>query len=264
MARITKKDIYAKHGIEYDAKQGKIRAPIFGWIRPLLINGNSKLGDGVFTFSTLAGTREYTFEHDGKEFRACGTCPCDCKGCYAQTGFFTTPDVIASNGRKTILARDYPQFVESAIIAQIEAEGVKLLRVHASGDFFSAEYVNLWRAVRLACPSVQYWTYTKYGDAESAFDDLDGFNVVKSKIRGIGVNFGHCDYVMRAYETLRASGANVHICRCGIDKNQHCNNCKGCANNDYVLFVEHSTDYVAEEDASFPALRDIIDAQPKQ
>ena len=41
MKKLSKKEIYAKYGIEY--KNGKILAPEFGWIRPLLVNGNQKI-----------------------------------------------------------------------------------------------------------------------------------------------------------------------------------------------------------------------------
>lgn len=54
------KRIYAEHGISYDMASGKIYAPILDkWIAPLLVNGNEKIGKGVYHFSTLAGTKEY-------------------------------------------------------------------------------------------------------------------------------------------------------------------------------------------------------------
>ena len=88
---MNKKEIYKSFGIEYQG--GKIKAPEFGWISPLLIDGNSKLGKGVWTFSTLPGTAEYIAEFFGREYTAKGTCPCDCNGCYAQTGFYRMPSV---------------------------------------------------------------------------------------------------------------------------------------------------------------------------
>ena len=51
--KTSKKAIYAEYDIEY--MNGKILAPVFGWINPLLVDGNSKLGKGVWTFSTLPG-----------------------------------------------------------------------------------------------------------------------------------------------------------------------------------------------------------------
>ena len=46
MKKQTKKEIYSEFGIEFDGKQ--IKAPEFGFIPPLLINGNEKIGHGVY------------------------------------------------------------------------------------------------------------------------------------------------------------------------------------------------------------------------
>lgn len=255
----NKKAIYASYGIEF--KSGKINAPVFGFINPLLIDGNAKLGKGVFTWSMLAGTTEYNRTIDGMAYSVKGTCVCDCVGCYAKTGFYNMPSVIDSNFKKTFLARFYPHFVKSAIMAQIEADGIKLVRIHASGDFFSMEYINVWRDIVSAFPCVLFWSYTKNAIAEKAFDDFSNCNIVKSFIVNYGYNFGKCAYIIRLYHALKEAGNSVYICRCGMDKAQHCNTCTGCAKHDYVLFIEHSTDYKAEEDEHYSELCELIEAQ---
>jgi len=255
----SKKGIYEKYGISYNG--GKIEAPLFGQIAPLLVNGNAKLGKGVWTWSMLPGDFEHSVTLDDECRKVRGTCPVSCPGCYAQTGFYNMPDVKAANARKTVLARLYPDFVRRAILAQIEAEGVKLCRIHASGDFFSAEYVEMWREIVKASPACLFWSYTKNREAEEAFSDLPNINIVKSCVAGYGFNFGKCGYILRLYNALKAEGEDVYICRCGIDKNQHCTTCRGCSENKYVLFIEHSTDYHAEADPLFPALSEIIEAQ---
>ena len=260
--KMTKKDVYAAHGILY--KGGKIFAPEFGWISPLLVDGNSKLGRGVWTFSTLPSNNIFDVVINGKSYSVRGTCPCNCPGCYAQTGFYNMPSVMVANAIKTYLVRNYLEWVKAAIIAQIIADNIQLLRVHASGDFFSADYIELWREVVTACPACVFWTYTKNPAAETAFDDLENINIVKSIIPGLGFNYGKCGYILKAYKALKAAGVAVYICRCGIDKNQHCFGCKGCSRNKYVLFIEHSTNYEAEDDPLFPELKAIIEAQAAQ
>ena len=259
---MNKSAIYEKYNVEF--KAGKINAPEFGMINPLLVNGNAKLGKGVWTFSTLPTNEVFNVNIGGTDYAIQGTCPCHCKGCYATAGFYNMPSVLQANAVKTILARDYMQFVENAIKAQIEADNIKFLRIHASGDFFSAEYIAMWRRIAETCTDCIFWTYTKNSEAVNMFDGLSNANIVKSVIRGYGFNFGHCDYILRVYEALKAEGKSVYICRCGIDKNQHCTNCKGCSKNDYVLFVEHSTEYKAEEDPLYETLKAIIEAQPAQ
>ena len=255
----SKKEIYAAHGIQFE--NGKIFAPVFGWIAPLLVNGNAKLGAGVWTFSTLPTKGSFTVEIDGKVYIMPGTCACTCEGCYATKGFYNMPSTIKANAVKTLLAREYTDFVFRAISAQIEAEKIETIRIHASGDFFNDEYAAMWRKIAESFPGVNMWTYTKVSKYENLFDGLANANIVKSVIPGAGFNFGHCEYILDTFAKLKKSGASVHICRCGIDKNQHCANCKGCSKNDFVLFVEHSTSYKAEKDPAFAEIVKTIDAQ---
>ena len=262
MKKKSKKAIYAEFGITYES--GKVLSPEFGFIPELLIDGNSKLGKGVWTFSTLAGNFNYHITINEKEYDISGTCLCNCTGCYAQTGFYKMSNVIVSNAIKTYLSRNYPEFVKNAIIAQIKANGIMLCRIHASGDFFNTEYVNIWREIVKACKECVFWTYTKNEKAEKAFDDLQNINIVKSLIPGYGFNFGHCVYILACYKALKAIGKSVYICRCGIDKNQHCTSCRGCSKNDYVLFIEHSTDYKAEFDPAYNELKQLIESQKEQ
>lgn len=255
-----KKEIYATFGIEY--KAGYINAPIYGWIPVLLLDGNDKLGKGVWTWSTLPTNGSFVVHVNGELVEMAGTCPLKCDGCYADgRGRYRMRNVIESLAKKTFLTRVYMDFVKRAILAQIIADEIKILRIHAAGDFFSDAYLQMWLDIIRACPDTIFWTYTKVTRYEPAFDAFPNANIVKSIIRGHGFNFGHCDYILDTYNALRAAGESVYICRCGIDKNQHCINCKGCMSNKYVLFVEHSTEYKAEKDPLFPVLRAVVESQ---
>lgn len=245
--RITKKEIYAKYGIEY--KDGKILYN-GNWIEELLKEGNSKTGRRVYTWSMLPGIG--------------GTCVCTCKGCYAMTGFYNTPSVHESLTLNTSIVENDIDFFYRAISAQLECLGSGEIRIHAAGDFATKNadvYAATWRRIASENPSFLFWTYTKVKKFETLFDGIENANIVKSVIDGIGFNFGHCDYIINTYNTLKAHGARVYICRCGIDKNQHCENCKHCATSDFVLFIEHSTSYKAEKDPLFETLKALIESQ---
>lgn len=254
----TKKMIYAEYGIEFDGQH--INSPA-GWIPPVLVDGNSKIGKGIYHFSTFPGTGIYTIQIGPFSIDVKGTCPCDCVGCYAMTGNFRYDNVKLGLAIKTYLARNYMEFIERAILAQIDADGVKFIRIHASGDFFSLEYAAMWRRIAAARPGVVFWTYTKFKAAETIFDGLENANIVRSIIPGKGKNYGTCEYILALYEYLKAAGKNVYICRCGIDDNQHCTNCRGCSINEYVLFIEHSTKYNAKKDPLYPVIKQIIENQ---
>lgn len=256
---MTKKEIYAKHNIVFE--NGKIYHEKFGFIPCLLIDGNTKIGNGVYHFSTLPTKQIFHVVINGRSYDVKGTCPCTCDGCYATKGRYNCDSVITSNAIKTLLVYEDLDFVKRAIIAQIEADNILFLRIHASGDFFSEAYVVMWQEIVKTCKKTVFWTYTKYEKAEDAFLGVENAHVVPSVIKGKGFNFGHCDHVLAMYEYLTSMEKSVYICRCGIDKNQHCVNCKACSKYDFVLFLEHSTDYKAEKDPLFPIVKNLIESQ---
>lgn len=263
MKKLTKKEIYAEYGIVYDGNN-HIYHEKFGFIPCLLVNGNSKIGKGVWHFSTLPTNQIFSVIINGMSFDVKGTCPCTCKGCYATKGNFRYQNVKDGLAIKTLLIREDLDFVKRAIIAQIKAENIEFVRLHASGDFDSIEYIEMIKEVVKECKTTTFWTYTKNDKAVNAFDEFDNANIVKSIIPHFGFNFGHCDYILAVYKELKKQGNSVYICRCGIDKNQHCTNCKGCSKNEFVLFIEHSTEYKAETDPCFEELKALIESQEKQ
>lgn len=268
MKRITKKDIYAAHGINAMTVNGAIKLmhDVLGIVNPLLINGNSKLGKNVWTFSTLPTCNNIAVNMgtddcpDIRSFK--GTCPCHCTGCYATVGNYRYNEIKKALAIRTMIARADLEWFRRAVIAQIKADKIRIVRMHAAGDFFSDEYIQAWRDICMACPDTVFWSYTKNAAAEHAFDDIPNCNIVRSMVPGCGMNYGHIDHILRTREKLIAAGEKVHVCRCGIDKNQHCTNCKGCSVNKYVLFVEHSTAYKAEKDPLYDTIKAVIDSQP--
>lgn len=259
--RATKKAIYAAQGIVFDGKH--IVSPI-GLINEMLKEGNDKTGKHVWTFSMVPGTMSYEFEKDGIIYHVIGTCVCNCNGCYAMTGRYVFDDVKRSMAINTYLVNHHLNFVFRCIAAQLEYIGRGEIRIHAAGDFNtsnSVAYAVAWYNIAKKFPSFRFWTYTKIAAYENLFDDLKNANIVKSIIPRVGINFGHCDYIINAYYTLKAFKESVYICRCGIDKMQHCENCGVCATYKYVLFVEHSTGYQAEKDPLYEKLIDIVNHQ---
>lgn len=274
MAKITKKSIYAEYGIEYN--KGKIYSPLLDmWIPRLLINGNKKIGRGVWQYSITAGNRGIDAEVlekasngniDAETLKAAGfgTCACSCPGCYAMTGCYMFFSTKVSLARKTLLSRLAMDWVENAIKAQIKADRIHYVRIHAAGDFFSSEYVQMWSRIAIDNPDVIFWTYTKTEwTACKEFDALANCNIVKSLI-GKRVNYGKAAYIIALYNELKAAGKNVYICRCGIDAEQHCAGCHHCYSAEYVLFLEHSTDYKPELDPAFPAFMELVNSQAEE
>lgn len=254
---MRKSDIYRQYGIEY--KDGKILAPTGDYIAPLLKKGNSKTGAAVYTYSQLAGAREWSTKYG----TICGTCAGTCDHCYACTGFYNMPSVRDALALNTILtgsARGLA-FKKAAIIAQIKADNIKLVRIHAAGDFASVQDVNTWRDIVKACPDTLFWTYTKrtYPQLDE-LNALKNINIVPSIVCG-RVNFGTCEEIL----TLKEKCPGAYICPCGFDDNMHCENCKACATNKNVIFLLHSTpDYDGEKDPLYNILKGFVTIQEEE
>lgn len=167
---MTKKEKYAEYGIEYRASDSKINSPM-GWIPLLLpVGSNEKLGKAA-SWSIWHGCEFLDLSKCGKKVNAVmetagletikGSCPCHCKDCYCDNGNYNFDSVRAGNVLKLIIARYCADFMVKAIIAQIHIEKIEQCRIHASGDFFSTEYVNAWLEIAKACDGCKFWTYTK-------------------------------------------------------------------------------------------------------
>lgn len=272
---MNKKEVYAAYGIEY--KTGKIVTPWNTSVSELLkIGTNSKVGDAA-TFSILPGTGAIDIRTAGPKTRAImdaagvgviyGTCKHDCPGCYAKAGRYNMDGVKASLVSNTIIVYRDLDFFRRAVTAQVIADGIKQVRIHAAGDFFSKEYAAAWARIKADTGIDTAWTYTKEEDALNVIRSA-GIAVTPS-ITPAGINYGTCADVLRMYQELTAAGYTVHVCACGTPYQKHCSDCKtGCkaagTGTDYTLFIMHSVPgyRAGEKDAAeYAALLDIISRQ---
>lgn len=112
----------------------------------LLTLGNSKLGEsGIWTFSLPAVT----------------TCPGSsptCRAeCYATKGRF----LFAKRRYNAALASSAEPGFAARMIAEIRRGFIGCVRIHVSGDFYSADYVRAWVEVAKACPQTRFFAYTR-------------------------------------------------------------------------------------------------------
>lgn len=132
---------------------------------PIIMPGNTKLGDGVFATSLRAGA----------------TCPgasswCEV-ACYAKKGRYRFASVIKGLDARTFTAQtDLPAYE-----AQLREELARLpdgstIRGHASGDFFSRDYVMMWSRVARDFPKLNFYFYTRSWNVPGLRGLLEGFN----------------------------------------------------------------------------------------
>ncbi len=123
----------------------RVKAP-----KGLLKSGehNRKLGAWIWQFSIPA-------KH---------TCPgrtptCE-KVCYILKGFYTTTATRTDEYRAAYrfsLTEDF----ETEVLRLIDLHDIRTLRIHVSGDFYSAEYATKWLRIARARPNTGFYTYTR-------------------------------------------------------------------------------------------------------
>lgn len=113
----------------------------------MLRQGNSKLGLDYWTFS----------------LPAIKTCPGStkfCKSlCYATNGFYNMPNVQTAldDAHKATRKTNFTDLVT----ADIAWHNVRKVRIHASGDFYSAAYVEKWVEIATKARSTVFLVYTR-------------------------------------------------------------------------------------------------------
>ena len=250
---MKKAEIYKAYGIEY--KSGKIKTPYGEFIPELIpVGTNTKVGNAG-TWSIYHGNEIINSEAAHNKVKAVmektgiesvkGPCPCHCKNCYCDFGFYNFPANKAIAVRKLILAKYFTEWMTNAIIAQIKADNIKQLRIHAQGDFFSREYCKAWEKIANETKDIcVFWTYTKNPDALEILSGISNLSIVPS-ITPFGFNFGTCSELLDMHDKLTKAGYRTHICACGTEHEKHCSDCKtGCKaigkKCDFVLFIKHS------------------------
>ena len=230
-------------------------------LNSITVNGNSKIGENVYHFSTTPGGSDIG-----------GTCPFKCPDCYGFEGKYNCDNVKKGLAIRTEIARNDLDFLYAAISAEIEKFGIEYFRTHVTGDYFSIPYVDMWETIVNEHKNTNFWSYTKsenqYGpDFDKALAKLNShnnMNIVPSVIPGKGFNFGKCDYILKLYKYLLSIGEDVYICPCGTDNTVHCNSCHGCSKHKFVLFLLHGVKtYNAKKDILFPAIAEIVANQAK-
>jgi hypothetical protein len=113
----------------------------------LLTRGNGKLGEGIHAWSLPA------VETCPGRSRLCQSV------CYALAGRYRTR-MVQDRLQENLGAALADDFVPR-VVSEVRRRGVHTLRVHVSGDFFSADYARKWVAVARRCPRTRFYAYTR-------------------------------------------------------------------------------------------------------
>ncbi|SRR5579885_987108 len=127
----------------------------------ILARGNDKIGSDIFAFNLPA-------------VRTCPAMSAACRSeCYARRNRWRFPGVKAALRRNLDAARR-ADFAEQ-MAREIVRRGVAVIRIHASGDFFSEAYVRQWTAVAAVAPAVTLYAYTRSWRVPAIREALEEF-----------------------------------------------------------------------------------------
>ncbi len=170
---------------------------------------------------------------------SCPNCA-TCRGtCYARKTMWLYPSTRDRWTRLFNLAKDRPDVLEAMLRLDLDElkrkPAVVAVRIHSSGDFFSAEYVAMWaRIARDYRRRFRFYAFTK---AEKVLDlgplAAAGVNVIPSFIGGF-LNFGPADHVQML---RRRFGA--FVCPAGSEGAQCGDGCRYCFTKKKAAFLQH-------------------------
>lgn len=134
-----------------------------------LVNGNNKVGKGVWCFNTLPGDEPLSTSTRGVLTNISGTCSGCCDGCandcYAiRDGKLHHNVCIPAWGKNTLIARNNIESMFDQLKNGLIKNKAKVLRWHSAGEIIDYNY--LLHMVRLAVelPNIQFYCYTKRFD----------------------------------------------------------------------------------------------------
>lgn len=170
-----------------------------------IAKGNSKIGKGIYAFSTLPGDENHRLAlSDGTMLtNVTGTCSGNCStcfnhGCYAVNSATLHHNVVIKAwGDNTLLLRKGTLFssIDEWITKMNEKKvRVRILRVHVSGEFEDAKQIAEWNKLALRHPEVRFAAYTKAFAALDTFmqeygDTAPNFIINISQWHGVANNF---------------------------------------------------------------------------
>jgi len=223
----------------------KQQIPLLNNHKNRLTNGNMKVKSYMFSLPPI---------------KSCLNCD-SCKvGCYAVKSYRQYPNVtklwdsnfdLVENDLTTLFSHLYHQLKKISK----QPKHKRVVRIHQSGDFFSYEYINVWRILAKRFDNILFYGYSKvlnhnqkFKTALNNFDSLENVNILDSTIPNTNrKNFGSVEYIQKMSKKY-----NLKICEsepknnivCGLERDNKYNKkglkfCDYCIKNKGVLFVEH-------------------------
>lgn len=144
-----------------------------------IAKGNSKIGKGIYAFSSLPGNADHLLTAKGELLTNIpGTCSHHCETCFAHGCYAVNSArlhhnvVIKSWGENTLLLR--AGLLKDKLIEYIDGkqggkQPIEIFRINVSGEVESVAEFEMWNELAIKYPNIRFGIYTKN------FEDLDTF-----------------------------------------------------------------------------------------
>lgn len=213
-----------------------------------LVNGNQKVGKGVWCFNLLPGAKPLSNSTRGQLTNVSGTCNgcCDgCEGkCYAvRDGKLHHNACIPAWSKNTLIMRNDIESMFTQLKNGLIKKKAKVLRWHSAGEIESFDYLLHMVKLAVEMPDVQFYCYTKRFDFVSQYlRDFKKFpknfvvNISVWHDNDKGYDFGKCN------KFVYDDGSDPKIAKMrhcpAVDKNGHstgvkCSQCGWCFKGNY-------------------------------
>lgn len=190
--------------------------------RYLLSRGNIKVSErvGIFNLPSI---------------KSCLNCK-DChETCYSKQREIMFPNVRERRDYNLNLVKTNLCLFKEKINKQVTKQGLKIVRIHESGDFINEDYIEAWRDLAVRNPDVRFYGYTKtfsiFKRELERLNKLNNVNIINSYINGKR-NYGNFKYVTKLVEEEKAFLCPAKGCM---------ESCTYCLDGDKPVFLIHGT-----------------------
>lgn len=189
-------------------------------MRSYLCYKNQKLGASIASFSIPRG------------ISCLGMTRWCTKYCYGKSGNLIYSKV--RMGHAWRYEESQQEHFVTTMINEIKSRGIKVVRVHVVGDFYSVEYINKWIQIAQACPSTTFYSYTRCWRLSNLLPKLQELNDLDNWQMYASIDDSILDeHTPAGWSVSLAAESNVYGYKECTSKCHSCNWCYATGKNVY-------------------------------
>jgi hypothetical protein len=93
--------------------------------------------------------------------KSCLNCSSCASRCYAKKAEVQHPETEIFRATNFHLVKNNLKFLKNILVKQLSKTSIPTVRIHASGDFYSQGYIDMWDSIISSFPTINFYAYTK-------------------------------------------------------------------------------------------------------